>query len=221
MKPALLAFLIILQIKSHAQGDTTYCISLKPPSTEQLFVVSAPENLPPAFHNLYEITLIDWGKIVSRFDEAPIANSTHPVFRSITVGAFNDPKDVRIATIQKQDTSVFLTFKFMFDQKRSRIVVYRKLLPLKTWEDFLRLSEKYFVNQSTHKESSLVVHDGTSTIYEGNVSGSYHFLARHVMAVKDPELLALDRFLMQEVGEFFDPECEPPNKKSERRKKRS
>jgi hypothetical protein len=207
----LLATILLSFVLTAATGqgitEDTYCIKLRPSSKEKYFVSSNLDSVPVKFRPLYENGLFEWSRLLSRFSEEPIIDVNKEVFRSITFGPFNDLKDVQILRIEKREKDVELTLKIILKLKDSTILVHKKILSLDTWDKFKVLTDKYFSSEPSFKNSKAMVHDGSSTVYEGHILGDYHFLNRHVMSITDPHLVEINRFLLKSTGDIFGPNC--------------
>lgn len=196
-------------VSSSGQSITedTYCIKLKSASNKEYFNKVSLDSIPVKWQTIYKMGLSEWGKLLSRFDEEPLTDADNEIFRSVTFGPFNDPKDVQIMRIEKWDNEVKLTVKLIQNLKDSTILVHKKILGPEVWDKFRDLAEKYFITQPSIKKTKGAIHDGSTTVFEGYVSNKYHFLERHVMSMTDPELQEVNNFLFRTAGDIFDVNC--------------
>ena len=196
-------------VSSSAQDLTvdTYCLKLKKPTKEKYFNGVNPDSIPVEWRTLYEKGLNDWGKLLSRFNEEPLINSSREVFRSITFGAFNDPKDVQVMRIEKRDNKVVVTVKLIEKLKDSTILVHRKILGIEVWDKFEDVANKYFISRPSYKSTKDAIHDGATTVFEGYLTNSYYYVERHGIEITDPDLQEINRFLFKEAGDIFGVNC--------------
>ena len=201
-------FLLVGLISSPGQGISvdTYCIKLKNPSDGKYFIGVSLDSIQTGMADSHEERLRDWGKLLSRFNEEPLINSNCDIFRSITFGPFNNPKDVQLMRIEKWDNKVQVTVKLIQKLKDSTILVHKKVLGTDVWDEFEDVANKYFLSRPSYKSTN-AIHDGSTTVFEGYMSKRYHFLERHVMSMTDPDLLEVNRFLFRTAGDIFGINC--------------
>ncbi len=185
----------------------TYCIKLKRPANDKYFVGVNLDSIPTEWRTLYEEGLRDWGKLLSRFNEEPLINPDQEVFRSITFGPFNNPKDVQIMRIEKWDNKVVVTIKLIERLRDSTVMVHKKILGTEVWGKFEEVANKYVTSRPTYKSVKHVIHDGNTTVFEGYLSKRYHFLERHAISITDPDLMEVNRFLFKSAGDIYGVNC--------------
>lgn len=202
-------FFLVGLISSQGQivSEDTYCIKLKRPSNDKYFVGVHLDSIPTEWRTIYEEGFRNRGNLLSRFNEEPLTNSDHEIFRSITFGPFNNPKDVQILRIEKRDNKVEVTVKLIQKLKDSTVMVHKKILGTEVWDKFEEVANKYFVSRPSYKTENSGIHDGSTTVFEGFLSGKYHFLNRHVMSITDPDLLEVNRFLFKMAEPIFGVNC--------------
>jgi hypothetical protein len=200
-------FLFAGQTSSRGQStfSETYCVRLKEPSDDTYFMINS-DSLP-RWAGLYEEERSMRGKLLSRFNEAPLRDSTSEVFRSITFGPFNRPQDVQIFKIEKRDNRVEITVKFIQKSKDSTILVHRTIVGSEVWDKFQELASKYFTCQPSFKSTRTAIHDGSTTVYEGYLFNKYKFLERQVISLTDPDLDKIRQFLFKSAGDIFGINC--------------
>ena len=197
----------LISSQGQSVSEDTYCIKLKKPSNDNYFVGINLDSIPTEWRTIYEEGLRDWGKLLSRFNEEPLTNSDHEIFRSITFGPFNNPKDVQIMRIEKWDNKVEVTVKLIQKLKDSTVMVHKKTLGTEVWDKFEEVANKYFISRPSYKSAMGAIHDGSTTVFEGYLSRRYHFLDRHVMSSTDPDLLEVNRFLFKIAGDIYGVNC--------------
>lgn len=207
MSAVVLAACMITNGNAQHISEDTYCIRLQPPSANDYFQVASIDSMSALQRVEYTKQLRQRSELLSRFGEEPLADRNKDIFRVMISGAFLHIKDVQILKIEKRDKDVEVSIKVIRKLKDSTVLVHKKIYGPEKWNEFQTLASRLLVQQPLPKGVNHPVHDGSITLYEGNLSGRYCFMERHAIGITDPELQQIHHFLQNAIGSFFDVNC--------------
>jgi hypothetical protein len=188
------------------QSEETYCLKLLQPSNEVYYNNIDLTPIQERFRRLYQDGLNRRGSLLSRFGEEPLANdTTKEIFRITVFSAYDTPEQMQIYRFEERENDAVLTLKVIPESKERNVVVLRKLFAKEKWNEFEALASKLFINQPSFIDNPGVIHDGSTTFYEGRLLGKYHFVSRPVTPQTNQE--ELKQYLANLVGTFFPPDC--------------